>query len=196
MAGAKSFTAAARRRSTTLVSTTAGSKPALASELNIKPLAPNMAVRAARHTAYRTSFLNVWHTCSSSHTCCGSNCTPSGRCCMARLMAEAPVQIQKMCSRSCSACVSLDEAAACCQPHGQVVPPFMGRGPRALLPPHHAAWSRRHQTSFQLFSHNESFQTWRTRAGSARAVGRGFSCGWVRAARVTADPVNVARLPS
>jgi hypothetical protein len=56
---------------------------------------------------------------------------------MARLMAEAPVQVQKTCSRNCSACVSRDEAAACCQPHEQVSPAsWANRGP--LIPPHHA----------------------------------------------------------
>jgi hypothetical protein len=65
---------------------------------------------------------------------------------MARLMAEAPVQVQNTCSRSCSACVSRDEAAACCQPHGKSVPRFvhssfiMGQSwPPA--PPHHAGAS-------------------------------------------------------
>jgi hypothetical protein len=37
----------------------AGSKPVLASVLNIIPLALNMAVREARHTTYHTSFLTV-----------------------------------------------------------------------------------------------------------------------------------------
>ena len=45
-----------KRRSTALVFTTVGSKPVLASVLNIIPLALNMAVRAARHTTYHT-----WH---------------------------------------------------------------------------------------------------------------------------------------
>jgi len=81
--------------STALVSATAGSKPVLASVLNTKPLALNMAVRAARHTTYHTSFLIVWHDCSSSHTCRhGSKCMETGRlCCLARLMAEALVQV-------------------------------------------------------------------------------------------------------
>ena len=56
---------------------------------------------------------------------------------MARLMAEAPVQVQKKCSRSCSACVARDEAAACCQPHGQAVPCFMGHS-EAPCSHHHA----------------------------------------------------------
>jgi hypothetical protein len=47
--------------------------------LNIKPLALYMAVKAARHTTYHTSFLTVWHGYSSSHTCCGSSCTETGR---------------------------------------------------------------------------------------------------------------------
>jgi hypothetical protein len=88
---------------------------------------------------------------------------------MARMMAEAPVQVQKTCSRSCSACVSSDEAAAYCQPHGQVVPRFMGQPwPPAPTTP---CWSRRHQTSFQLFSHG-SLYIWRTRAGSAFAMAK------------------------
>jgi hypothetical protein len=111
---------------------------------------------------------------------------------MACLMAEAPVQVQKTCSCSCSACVSRDEAAACCHPpHGQVVPCFMGHPwPPAPTTP---CWSRRHQTSFQLLSH-WSLHTWRTRAWSAfviaSAMGRGPSCGWVRVARVIADSAH------
>ena len=173
---------AERRRSTALVSTPAGSKPVLASVLNIIPLALNMymAVSAARHTTYHTSFLTVWHYgCSSSHTCRGSSCTEPGRlCCMARLMAEAPVQFQKTCSRSCSACAARGDAAECCQPQGQAVSRFMGHPwPPAPTTP---CWSRRHQTSFRLFSH-ESLHTWRTRVRStfvmARAVWRVSSCG-------------------
>jgi hypothetical protein len=38
---------------------------------------------------------------------------------MARLMAEAPVQVQMTCSRSCSACAARSDAAECCQPQGQ-----------------------------------------------------------------------------
>ena len=142
-----------------------------------------MAVSAARNTTYHTSFLIVWHGCSSSHTCRGSSCTETGRlCCMARLTAEAPVQVQKTCSRSCSAGESRAN-----QPQGKAVPRFMGHPwPPAPTTP---CWSRRHQTSFQLFFHG-SLHTWRTRAQStfvmARAVGR-VSSGWVGAARVIAD---------
>jgi len=46
---------------------------------------------------------------------------------VACLMAKAPVQVQRTCSRSCNACIARDEAAACCQPHGHAVPRFMGR---------------------------------------------------------------------
>jgi len=64
---------------------------------------------------------------------------------MACLMAEAPVQVQKACFRSCDACVARDEAAACCQPHGNAVPRFMGLPwPPAPTTPF---WSRRHRTS-------------------------------------------------
>ena len=64
-----------------------------------------------------------------------------GGCCMARLMAEALVQVQKTCSRSCTAtcnaCAARGDAAECCQSHGQAVPASWAiRGP--LLPPHHA----------------------------------------------------------
>jgi hypothetical protein len=146
-----------------------------------------MAVGAARHTTYHTSFLTVWHSCSSSHTCCGSSCTETGRlCCMACLMAEAPVQIQKACSRSCGACAARGDAAECCQPQGQAIPRFMGHPwPPAPITP---CWRR--ASNFQVFSHG-SLHTWRTRARSAfvmaRAVGCVSSCGWVRAARVIAD---------
>ena len=144
-----------------------------------------MAVRAARHTTYHTSFQTVWHGCS--RTRCGTSCTETGMlCCMARLMAEAPVQVQKMCSRSCSARAARGDAAECCQTQGQAVPRFMGHPwPPAPTTP---CWSRRHQTSFQLFSHG-SLHTWRTCSGSAfamaRAVGRvsSCSCSWVGAAR-------------
>ena len=164
---AKSFKAA-RRRSTALVSTTTGSTPVLANVLNIKPLALNIAVRAARHTTCHTSSLTVWHGCSSSHTCRGSSYTETGRlCCMARLMAEAPVQVLNTCSRSCSACVARGDAAECYQPQGQAVPRFMGHSwPPAPITP---CWSRRHQTSFQLFSHG-SLHTWRPRARSAFVI--------------------------
>jgi hypothetical protein len=110
---------------------------------------------------------------------------------MARLMAEAPVQVQKTCSRSCSACAARGDAAECCQPQGQAVPHFMGHPwpPAATTP----CWSRRHQTSFQLFSHG-SLHTWRTRARSAfvmaRAVVHASSCGWEGAARVIADSAH------
>ena len=178
--------------------TSAGSTPVLASVLNIKSLgALNIADRAARHTTYHTSFLPVWHGCSSSRTCHGSSCMKTGRCCMACLMAEAPVQVQKTCSRSCSICAARGDAAECCQPHGQAVPRFIHPWPPAPTTP---CWRKRHQTSFQLFSH-ESLHTWRTRARStfviARAVGRVSSCGWVGAARVIADSVHCcdARLP-
>ena len=115
--------------------------------LNIIPLALNMAVRAARHTTYHTSFQTVWHGCS--RTRCGTSCTETGMlCCMARLMAEAPVQVQKMCSRSCSARAARGDAAECCQTQGQAVPRFMGHAwPPAPTTP---CWSRRHQTSFIL----------------------------------------------
>ena len=120
---------------------------------------------------------------------------------MARLMAEAPVQVQKTCSRSCSTCVARGDAAECCQPQGQAVPRFMGH-PWPPACSHHTMLdqSRRHQTFFQLLSHG-SLHTWRTRARStfviASAVGRVSSCGWVGAARVIADSVHCcdARLP-
>jgi len=64
---------------------------------------------------------------------------------MARLMAEAPVEVQKTCSHSCSACAARDEAALRRQPQGQAVPRFMGYPwPHA---PTTSCWSRRHQIS-------------------------------------------------
>ena len=123
--------------------------------LNIKPLALNIAVRAARHITYHTSFLTVWYGCSSSHTCRGSSCTETGRlCCTTRLMAETRVQVQKTCSQSCSTCAARGDAAEFCQPHRQAVPRFTGHSwPPAPTTP---CWSRRHQTSFQLLFSRES----------------------------------------
>jgi hypothetical protein len=112
-------------------------------------------------------------------------------CCMVRLMAEAPVQVQKTCSRSCSACAARGDVAECCQPQEQAVPRFMGHPwPPAPTTP---CWSRRHQTSFQLFSHG-SLHLGVHALGAplwiARAVRRASSCGWVGAAKVIADSVH------
>ena len=97
-----------------------------------------MAIRAARHTTYYTSFLTDWHGCSSSHTCRGSSCTePGWLCCVARLLAEAPVQIQKTGSRSCSACESVAMRLSVARHKGKPSPTSWAIcGP--LLPPHHA----------------------------------------------------------
>ena len=131
------------------------------------------------HCTTSSMLLHCYTAASSAHFSCN---LPS---------SSNPLQVQKSCSRSCSACVACDKAAAYCQPHRLAVPCFMGHPwpPTPTTP----CWSRRHQTSFQLFSHG-SLHTWRTRAGSAfamaRAVGRVSSCGWVGAARVIADSVH------
>jgi len=105
-------------------------------------------VRLLGSVWHTTSFLTVGNGCCSSHTCCGSSCTPSGR--LYCTMVEAPVQVQQICSCSCNACVSHDEVAVCCQPHGQTVPRFMGQPwPPAPTTP---CWSRRHQTSVPIYS--------------------------------------------